>query len=569
MPPIALRPYAVALILLSVAVGLRVLLDPLLGLPFSHPTIFTAILLATLYQGLHPGIMVAILGYPAAEYWIRPEPFMGSPATVATTVVLYVALCALVIGLTHRFRLEHQALMAAARERERHEERLHRQANFDALTGLANRSLFFDRLNQALLHARRHGLTAALLFVDLNHFKTVNDSYGHRAGDQLLTQIAAALTATVRREDTVARLGGDEFAILLPQIDTHQHAALLAEKVLAVVSRPYPVDGGQATISAAIGVALSSDCSGDGASFVNCADMAMFRCKKNGHGGYELFHREMATEAERMRSLQQRLSEALGRGEFVLHYQPKESFSNGTMTGCEALLRWQPPKQALVMPGAFIGNLEESGLIVDVGGWVVREACAQIAHWQGEGLGVPVAVNVSAKQISPEFVKTVRAALEDAAIDGSLLQIELTESGAMQRTDDAIHVLNELRAMGLKVAIDDFGTGYSSLSLLQRLPVDVVKIDRSFVAGLPHNANDASICRAVIQMAHSLNLRVIAEGIEHPHQYLFLKEHDCDEAQGYLLGRPAEAAKLTDLSRPVNVTRLDEARERVRPKNLL
>ena len=201
--------------------------------------------------------------------------------------------------------------------------------------------------------------------------------------------------------------------------------------------------------------------------------------------------------------------------------------------------------------------------------WVVREACAQIAHWQCEGLGIPVAVNVSAKQISLEFVRTVRAALEDAVIDGSLLQIELTESSVMQRTDEAIHVLNELRAMGLKVAIDDFGTGYSSLSLLKRLPVDVVKIDRSFVAGLPHNDNDASICRAVIQMAHSLNLRVIAEGIEHPRQYVFLKEHGCDEAQGYLLGRPAAAAKLTDLSRPVKVMRLDEARERVRPKNLL
>ena len=239
----------------------------------------------------------------------------------------------------------------------------------------------------------------------------------------------------------------------------------------------------------------------------------------------------------------------------MLHYQPKVSFSSGTMTGCEALLRWQPPKQALVMPGAFIGNLEESGLIVDIGGWVVREACAQIAHWQFEGVGVPVAVNVSAKQISLEFVRTVRAALEDAAIDGSLLQIELTESSAMQRTDDAIHVLNELRAMGLKVAIDDFGTGYSSLSLLQRLPVDVVKIDRSFVAGLPHNANDASICRAVIQMAHSLNLRVIAEGIEHPHQYLFLKEHGCDEAQGLPAGATGGSGEA---HRPVATRQGDE-----------
>ena len=569
MPPLALRPYAFALILLSAAVGLRVVLDPILGPYLSHPTVFTAILLVTLYYGPHPAIMVAILGYPAVEYWIRPEPFMGSLVTVATTVVLYAALCFLVIGLTQRFRLEHRALIVAAGERERHENRLYQQANFDALTGLANRSLFFDRLNQALLHARRHGLTAALLFVDLNHFKIVNDSYGHLAGDQLLTQIAAALTATVRREDTVARLGGDEFAILLPQIDTHQHAALLAQKVLAVISRPYVVDGGQATISAAIGVALSSDCAGDAASFVKCADMAMFRCKKSGNGGYELFHREMAAEAERVRSLQQRLRGALARGEFVLHYQPKVSFSSGTMTGCEALLRWLPPNEALVMPDEFIGNLEESALIVEVGGWVVREACAQIARWQCEGLHIPVAVNVSAKQISLEFVRTVRAALEDAVIDGSLLQIELTESSVMQRTDEAIHVLNELRAMGLKVAIDDFGTGHSSLALLKRLPLDVVKIDRSFVTGLPHNDNDASICRAVIQMAHSLNLRVIAEGVEHPHQSAFLNEHGCDEAQGYLLGRPAEAAKLTDLSRPVKVTRLDEVRERVLPKTLL
>ena len=296
MPPTALRPYAVSLILLLVAVGLRMLLDPLLGLSFSHTTIFTAILLVTLYHGLHPGIMVAILGYPSAEYLIRPEPFMGSPATVATTVVLYTALCTLVIGLTHRFRLEHQALVAAVRERERHEERLHRQANFDALTDLANRSLFFDRLNQALLHARRHGLTAALLFVDLNHFKEVNDAYGHPAGDQLLTQIAAALTATVRREDTVARLGGDEFAILLPQIDTHQHAALLAERSWRWSPRPYPVDGGQATISAASASRSPSTARAMARSFMKCADMAMFRAKKNGKNGYELFDREMAAE---------------------------------------------------------------------------------------------------------------------------------------------------------------------------------------------------------------------------------------------------------------------------------
>ena len=544
MPLSTLQPYAIALILLLTGVGLRVFLDPLLGPYLSHPTVFTAILLATLYYGPRPGVLVAILGYPAVEYLIRPEPFMGSPATVTTTFVFYAALCALVIGLTQRFRFEHQALKAAARERERHEKRLHRQANFDALTGLANRSLFFDRLNQALLHARRHGLTTALLFVDLNHFKTVNDIYGHLAGDQLLTQIAAALSATVRSEDTVARLGGDEFAILLPQIDTHQHAALLAEKVLAVVSRPYRVDGGQATISAAIGVALSSDCSGDGVSFVKCADMAMFRSKKQEGARYELFDRKMAAEGERARFLQQRLREALTCSEYVLHYQPKQSFLTGKITSCEALIRWQPHGQPVVPPNEFIPILEDSGLIVDVGGWVVREACEQIAKWQCAGMDLRIAVNVSARQLCPEFMNTVRAALADAVVDASLLELELTESSVMQRIEETIHVLNELRAMGVRVAIDDFGTGYSSLSLLQRVPVNVVKIDRSFVAGLPHNDNDASICRAVIEMAHSLNLRVIAEGIEHPSQYMFLKEHGCDEAQGYLIGRPLPAHEI-------------------------
>ena len=564
------RDYVVALVLLTAALALRLVLHPYVGPYLTYPTVFVAVLVATLYCGMLPAALIAVLGFAGVEYLLEPELLRdGTPMTRTVVVTLYLAVSVIVIGLTRRFKVEHDALRAAELARRSHEARLYQQANFDALTGLANRSLFFDRLNQALLHAHRHGLTAALLFVDLNRFKEVNDAYGHPAGDQLLTQIAAALTATVRREDTVARLGGDEFAILLPQIDTHQHAALFAQKVLAALSRPYPVEGGQATISAAIGVALSSDCAGDAASFVKCADMAMFRCKKNGKGGYELFHSDMAAEAERVRSLQQRLREALARGEFVLHYQPKVSFSNSAMTGCEALLRWQPPAQALVMPGEFIGNLEDSGFIVEVGGWVVREACAQIARWQCEGLDIPVAVNVSAKQISPEFVRTVRAALEEAIIDGSQLQIELTESSVMQRTDEAIHVLNELRAMGLKVAIDDFGTGHASLALLKRLPVDVVKIDRSFVAGLPHNDSDASICRAVIQMAHSLSLRVIAEGIEHPRQNAFLKEHGCDEAQGYLLGRPSEAAKLTDFSRPANVTRLDEARERVSPKNLL
>jgi len=243
--------------------------------------------------------------------------------------------------------------------------------------------------------------------------------------------------------------------------------------------------------------------------------------------------------------MQRRLKDGLAGKQFVLHYQPKRPFHNGHVTGVEALIRWKPPEgPGLVMANDFVWILEESGLIEGVGAWVVHEACAQVAAWQCQGKAIPVAVNVSAKQIGPEFVKLVSHALEDAVVDGSMLELEITESAVMHRVEDAIHVLGELRAMGVKIAIDDFGTGHSSLSLIKRLPLDVLKIDRSFVAGLPRNEGDASICKAIIQMAHSLNLCVVAEGIEHPWQYDFLKQHECDEAQGFLIGRPVVAEQI-------------------------
>ena len=273
--------------------------------------------------------------------------------------------------------------------------------------------------------------------------------------------------------------------------------------------------------------------------------MAMFRAKKHGKNRFHVFERQMLAERERYQHMQRRLKEALAGKEFVLHYQPKRPFHNGHVTGVEALIRWKPPDgPGLVMPNDFIWILEESGLIEGVGAWVVHEACAQAAAWQCQGRAIPVAVNVSVKQIGPEFVKLVSHALEDAVVDGSMLELEITESAVMQRVEEAIHVLGELRAMGVKIAIDDFGTGHSSLSLMKRLPLDVLKIDRSFVAGLPRNEGDASICKAIIQMAHSLNLRVVAEGIEHPWQYDFLKQHDCDEAQGYFIGRPVVAEQI-------------------------
>jgi diguanylate cyclase (GGDEF)-like protein len=557
--------FAIALALLVAALGLRVALNPFLGTQFGSAPVFVAALVVTWYIGTAPAIVIALLGYPAVKVVVRYEGLLeGNLVDDLSSWLMYLVLIGLVIGFTRRFRIDHHALLRLSHERQRSEERLYQQANYDALTGLANRMLFFDRLNMTLEHVTRHGNTLAILFIDIDGFKDVNDTQGHLAGDQLLAKIAGALKESVRAEDTVARLGGDEFAILVPRLDKSRDVTHMAAKVLKAVAQPFQVDGATVVVSASVGVALSSDSGNDSARLVKCADMAMFHAKKHGKNGFHVFERKMLAERERYHHMQRRLKEALGRHEFVLHYQPKRPFDSQKATGVEALIRWKPPEgPGLVMPNDFIWILEESGLIEPVGEWVVRSACEQIAAWQCQGMAMPVAVNVSVKQITPEFVGTVNRALEDSVINGSMLELEITESAVMQRVEDAIHVLGELRAMGVKVAVDDFGTGHSSLSLMKRLPLDGLKIDRSFVAGLPRNEGDASICNAIIQMAHSLNLCVVAEGIEHPWQYDFLKQHDCDEAQGYLIGRPVSADQIQlDHREPANVADLSGARIR-------
>jgi len=571
MPRVFVRvapPYrfGIALALLAGAIAVRASLTPLIGTEFASAPVFVAALVVTWYLGTAPAIMIALLGYPTVKAFVRREPLVAVTDLIGdlTSWLMYATLIALVIGFTRRFRIDHDAVLTASRDRQRGEERLYQQANFDALTGLANRMLFFDRLNLTLEHVTRHGTTLAILFIDIDGFKDVNDTYGHQAGDQLLGQIARALKESVRTEDTVARLGGDEFAVLVPRLDKSRDVTHLASKVLKAIAQPFQVEGGEVTVSASVGVALSSDSGNDSARLVKCADMAMFRAKKQGKHRFQVFEPQMLAERERYHHMQRRLKDALARKEFVLHYQPKRPFHNGKVTGVEALIRWRPPEgPGLVMPNEFIWILEDSGLIEGVGAWVVHEACAQAAAWQCRGSHISVAVNVSAKQIGPQFVTLVSHALEDAVVDGSMLELEITESAVMQRVEDAIHVLGELRAMGVKIAIDDFGTGHSSLSLMKRLPLDVLKIDRSFVSGLPRNEGDASICNAIIQMAHSLNLRVVAEGIEHPWQYDFLKQHDCDEAQGFLIGRPVMAEEIQIVPNGgENVADLIEARVR-------
>ena len=431
-------------------------------------------------------------------------------------------------------------------EKQELEERLQYQAQYDSLTGLPNRNLFFDRLGQALNHADRAAHSVGLLFVDVDHLKIVNDTLGHEMGDNVLRLAAGRLTRVVRAEDTVARLGGDEFAIILPHVDKPEHAAGIAEKTLGALAEPTHIEGHAVGMRASIGVAISPPDGIDAQTLLKNADAAMFRAKQAGRNRYAFYTAEMNARAVGQRDLQNRLSNALANDRFALHFQAKADVKSGRFTGCEALLRWIDAAPHAAGPVHFIPILEESGLIMPVGAWVVRTACRQIAEWKRAGLSpLPIAINVSAKQFHQgNLAATIENALTESAIDGSLLEIELTESTAMQNTAETIDALTRIKALGIKIAIDDFGTGYSSLNYLTRLPLDVLKIDRSFVTGLPDNRNDASIAKAIITMAHSLGLNVVAEGVEDQRQFDFLAQNDCDEVQGYLFSRPVSASEL-------------------------
>jgi diguanylate cyclase (GGDEF)-like protein/PAS domain S-box-containing protein len=435
-------------------------------------------------------------------------------------------------------------------ERRELEDRLNRQAHFDSLTGLPNRTLFFDRLGQALNLARRGLHVVGLLFVDLDHFKTVNDTLGHPMGDKLLRRVAECLKQSVRAEDTVARLGGDEFGIILPHMDKPEHASLVAEKALALLSEPFDFDGHEVRVTASIGVAISSPVAADSQTLVRNADTAMFRVKSAGRNGIASFTSAMNERALQQLDLDRRLQGALDAREFVLHFQPRKNIATGELTGCEALLRWRTPDGTLVAPLEFVPALEASGLIRPVGEWVLHDACRQIAEWRSAGIEpLPVAVNLSSKQFSQRNIASViENALRDFDLDARLLEIELTESAAVQN-DHTRATLEKLKALGLTIVIDDFGTGKAALGDLQRLPIDALKIDSSFVSGLPDNAEHASMAKAIITMAHSLGLKVVAEGVEDEAQVAFLAENGCDEMQGYLLGRPAPAYEIAAIAR--------------------
>jgi diguanylate cyclase (GGDEF)-like protein/PAS domain S-box-containing protein len=431
------------------------------------------------------------------------------------------------------------------------EERLHHLAHFDALTGLPNRVLFADRLSQAMAHAKRGNADIGLLFLDLDRFKLINDTLGHRAGDTLLQLAAERIMGAVREQDTVARLGGDEFTVILPEVAGPAGAANVAEKIIESLSASFRIENQEVSIGASIGIAVYPLAGEDVETLVKHADIAMYRAKEAGRNNYQFYRPGHEGQPRDIFELEHGLRRALERHEMRLVYQPQIEIESGTIVALEALLRWDHPTRGDIPPADFIPVAEDSGLIGSIGEWVLREACLQNKAWQDHGLPpVRVAVNMSVRQLrNARFAKRVSEILEETGLDPRWLEIEITESMVMQFAKDVMDVLWHLKSLGIRLSIDDFGTGYSSLSYLKRLPVDTLKIDRSFIEGLDSNLNDQAISNAIIAVANSLSLRVVAEGVETEKQLWFLRQHSCCDAQGFFFCRPIEAGDVGDMMR--------------------
>ena len=439
-------------------------------------------------------------------------------------------------------------VLSAAVRRHQTQTRLAYMAEFDALTGLPNRNLLHDRLTQSLVQARRRAWQGAVLFIDLDRFKLVNDTLGHHVGDRLIAEVGRRITHCVRAEDTVGRVSGDEFAVVLGELASADHAAIVAQKILDALARPFDLGANEAYVTASIGISVFPSDGDEAETLLQNADMAMYRAKELTRNAYCFFTSEMNQRSLAKLQLNTDLRHAIDRREFVLHYQPKIDLADGRIRGAEALLRWNHPQRGMVAPGEFIPTLEDSGLILPVGEWVLEEAAAQLRAWQRDGLPVvPVAVNLSAKQFRRRDLDgLIRRTLSAAGASPGLIELEITESCLMDDPEDAVRLLTSLRSADLSISVDDFGTGYSSLSYLTRLPLNALKIDRSFVRDTVSSGQAASIVRAVIDMAHNLGFTVIAEGVESAEQMAFLKRHGCDLAQGYLFDRPMPAGQLAE-----------------------
>jgi diguanylate cyclase (GGDEF)-like protein/PAS domain S-box-containing protein len=426
------------------------------------------------------------------------------------------------------------------------EKQIENLAYYDTVTELPNRALLMDRLHQSLALAHREGREVALLLLDLDNFKDVNDTKGHVVGDQFLKEVARRLSGCVRESNTLARLGGDEFVIVLTWFRDEEGVAVTARRVQTIFSDPFLIGGQEFYSSASMGIALYPEDGTDVESLFKCADAAMYHAKNEGKSNFQFFSQEMNSRIMRRVALENSMRQGMARSEFFIHYQPQWDLKTDRLTGVEALLRWKSAEFGWVAPGEFIPIAEMSGLIFELGEMVLRAASLQARNWaQGYG-GVKVAVNISGKQLrQPDFLQTVARIIQETGVSPCSLELEFTESVIMEKADKNIDALRALKQMGLELSIDDFGTGYSSLNYLKHFPIDTIKIDRSFIAEVDCNNDDAAIAEAIISMAHSLKLKVLAEGVENQAQLHFLRERNCDQAQGFYLASPMSAPELS------------------------
>jgi diguanylate cyclase (GGDEF)-like protein/PAS domain S-box-containing protein len=450
-----------------------------------------------------------------------------------------------------------RAIVLNARDITRHkalEQQLVQRALHDQLTGLPNRMLFMDRLEHALERSARRGKFVGVLFLDLDRFKLVNDNFGHDRGDQLLVEVTRRLRGCLRRVDTIARIGGDEFTVLLEDVTSAGDGALVAERITEALRAPFRIDGQEIFVGASIGIALGAPDQGTTAQgLLRNADIAMYRAKANGRACFEVFKASMRETVRGRLKMEAELRRALERGELRLHYQPKIDLRTGRLVGLEALVRWEHPERGMVPPGSFIPMAEETGLILPIGRWVLETACRQAGLWRADAEiegGLTMAVNLSPRQFRhPRLVEDIGQVLSGTSLEPAGLEVEITEGTAMGDADATVKTLEHLKALGVRLAIDDFGTGYSSLGYLKRFPIDVLKVDRSFVAGLPGNAGDAAIVRAVVGLTRALGLKAVAEGVETEQQLDELRALGCDQGQGYLFGKPMPADAAVRLLR--------------------
>jgi len=438
-------------------------------------------------------------------------------------------------------------VLGMALTRRQNDEKLAYLAQFDSLTGLPNRHLFRDRMSQAIARASRSDSPIAVLVINLDGFKLINSNHGHSAGDRLLVHVAQRLQSSVRADDSISRRGGDEFGVILSELGRAEDTATVVQKLLAVLAQPFDLDGTEVFITACAGVAMYSADGKDADTLIKHAEIAMQRAKEQGHNSHQFYAPEMNQRVEKRMRLESSLRHALSRGEFLLHYQPKLSVTRERYCGAEALLRWHHPERGLVGPNDFIPILEETGLIVPVGLWVLTTACAQMRAWQNMGIDVPsVAVNLSARQFQQaDLVECIRDIIHAAGVSPEKIELEITESMLMHDPQQAARTLHSLKALGVRLSVDDFGTGYSSLAYLKQFPLDALKIDRAFINNIAHDPNDAAITLTIINLAHNLKLKVVAEGVESETQARFLMDHGCDALQGFYFSRPVDAETFT------------------------